>query len=148
MNKQLLQGIQCIVQYPHLGIFTHMELIWNVNFRFGGHKVKTTYIPSNQFQDFINEEHHNDIQQLRRNERGRLLFPCWDNYSEFSRIWIFTHLVSCKVTFFCKFKVSCTTLFSFTILSFLYMFYFLHNMSYFEFSCYKYNCSYGLDDKK
>jgi hypothetical protein len=71
---------QCNLQI--IGIFTCMELIWNFDFKFGGHKIKTTYIPSNQIQDFINgEEHCNDANckfthwQLIKNERRELLFP-------------------------------------------------------------------------
>jgi hypothetical protein len=31
----------------HLGVLTHMELIWIVDFKFGAHKMETMYIPSN-----------------------------------------------------------------------------------------------------
>jgi len=47
LNTQCLHMIQCIVQHPDLGDFTHRDLIWTINFKFGAHKVKTTYIPSN-----------------------------------------------------------------------------------------------------
>ncbi len=47
LNTQHLQGIQHTMQYPHIGVFTHRELIWIVDFRFSAHKVETTYIPSN-----------------------------------------------------------------------------------------------------
>jgi hypothetical protein len=36
--------------------FIYKELIWTIDFRFGTHKVETTYIPSNWMQDFIDEE--------------------------------------------------------------------------------------------
>jgi hypothetical protein len=36
--------------------FTHRELIWTINFKFGAHKVETTYIPSNCVYDFIDGE--------------------------------------------------------------------------------------------
>jgi hypothetical protein len=44
------------MQHPHLGVFTHKELIWIVDFRFGAYKVETTYKPSNQMQDFIDRK--------------------------------------------------------------------------------------------
>jgi hypothetical protein len=48
-----LQGILRTVQHLHLGVFTHKELIWTFDFKFGVHKVETIYIPSNQMEDFI-----------------------------------------------------------------------------------------------
>jgi hypothetical protein len=80
------------MQHLHLRVFTHKELIWTVDFRFGVQKVETIYIPSNQVQDFIDEkEQCNDAnykftcQQLRRNEIRKLLYLHWDNYFKFSR---------------------------------------------------------------
>jgi hypothetical protein len=58
LNTRCLEGIQHTIQHPHLKVFTHRVLIWTINFRFGVHKVKTTYIPSNQMQDFIDEKEH------------------------------------------------------------------------------------------
>jgi hypothetical protein len=60
LNTQRLQGIQCIVQHLHLEVFTHKELIWTVDFRFGVHKVEIIYIPSNQVHDFIDEKEQRD----------------------------------------------------------------------------------------
>ncbi len=61
LNTQHLQGIQCTIQHLHLIVFTHKELIWIFNFKFGVHKVEPIYIPSNQVHDFIDgKEQHND----------------------------------------------------------------------------------------
>jgi hypothetical protein len=38
------------------GVFTHKDLISNIDFKFGVHKVETTYMPSHKLQDFIDEE--------------------------------------------------------------------------------------------
>jgi hypothetical protein len=56
LNAYRLQGIQHTMQHLHLKNFTHRELIWTINFRFGAHKVETTYIPSNRVHDFIDGE--------------------------------------------------------------------------------------------
>jgi hypothetical protein len=45
LKTQHLQGIQRTMQHLHLEDFTHRELIWVVNFRFGAQKTETTYIP-------------------------------------------------------------------------------------------------------
>jgi len=49
------KGIQHIVQHPHFKFFTHKGLIYTINFRFGAHKVETTYIPSNRVHDLSME---------------------------------------------------------------------------------------------
>ncbi len=132
------------MQHPHLKVFTHEELIWTVDFRFGVHKVKTTYIPSNQLQDFINgEEQHNDAnckftcQHLQRNERGKLLYPHWDSYLEVSKFWIMnTHWPS-----------SLWSHLFFESPTFLHNIIFRHNLSLFELLSCRYNCSFGLKGK-
>ncbi len=68
LNTQHLQGIQQRVQHPHFKVFTHMELIWTIDFRFGVNKVETSYIPSNQVQAFIDkkEQHSNTNYKFTR----------------------------------------------------------------------------------
>jgi hypothetical protein len=48
LNTQSLQVIQRIMQHLNLGVFTHKDLIWTIDFKFGVHKMETTYIPSHQ----------------------------------------------------------------------------------------------------
>jgi hypothetical protein len=40
----------------HLEVFTNRDLIWTIDFKFGVHKMETTYILSNQVEDFIDEK--------------------------------------------------------------------------------------------
>jgi hypothetical protein len=129
------------VQHLYLVVFTQKELIWIVDFRFGAHKVETTYIPSNRVQDFINEEeHHNDANykftcwQLWRNERRKLFYPCWDSYFEFSKF----QMLNINLFWSLLFLESCT---------FLHNIRFHHSLSFFEMLSCMYNCNFGLEDK-
>jgi hypothetical protein len=95
-------------------------LIWTIDFRFGAHKMEATYTFQTEFID--EKEWCNDTnckfthRQLWRNERGKLIYPRWDNYLECSRFWIQnTYWLSLFWNnFFFLVPLSCAT-FDFTI---------------------------------
>jgi hypothetical protein len=66
-----------------------------------------------------------------------LLYPRWDNYLEFSQVSNFEH----KLTFFILKS------FVFEESHFLHNIRVHHSLSLFELLSYKYNCSFGLEDK-
>jgi hypothetical protein len=130
------------MQHPHLGVFTCREFIWIVNFKFGVHKVETTYIPSNWMQNLIDmEERCSNAnckftrRQLQRNERGKLLYPRWDSYFEFSKFWI---LNTNRTSLFWNHLFFQSPIFLHNII-------FRHSLSLFELLSCKYNCSFSLE---
>jgi len=132
------------VQHPHFKVFTHMESIWTIDFRFGVNKMETSYIPSNQVQAFIDkEEQHSDTNckftcwQFQRNEIRKLLYPHWDIYLELSRFWtlnINRHYLFCSHLFL-------------ESPTFLQNIRFRHSLSFFELLICKFNCSFGPKDR-
>ncbi len=113
--------------------FTHKKLIWTVDFKFGVHKLSVRFYWWRGITLRRKLQVHS--WQLWRNERGKLLYPCWDNYLEFSRFWILNTFRPSLFWSHLFFRV----LFSYTKIR--------QSLIFFELLICMYNCDFGSKDR-
>ena len=96
VHKAEIHRIRSLVQNPNIGTFMHTDVTWASHMHTKGRRtdprlvapVSVAYIPWARVEDFVKgEEARTDApckficQGSPTNDKGRLLFPRWNNYS-------------------------------------------------------------------
>ena len=100
LHKAEIIRIRSLVQSPNMGTFMHSDLMWASHMRVKGRRtdprtlapVSVAYIPWARVEDFVKgEEARSDApskfvcQGVPSRDKGKLLFPRWNSYSDILR---------------------------------------------------------------